>query len=92
MIPLLARLRFGWPRRGGSTPWIPIPLFLVWLLLLPLLLPVCVVALPILFVVCRANRIDLIRLLRGIWSVLASLARTQVEIQGPQASFGIELF
>ena len=49
MIPLVVAVAIGSTRVAGVRPWIPIPLFLVWLFLLPF----CIVLLPVYFIGCR---------------------------------------
>jgi hypothetical protein len=80
MIPMLADVRIHSPRRRFAL--MGIPLFLVWLLLLP----VALLLLPVLFIVCLAVRVDFFQLLAGLWHVFSSLKDTHVEIQDGQRS------
>jgi hypothetical protein len=81
MIPILAVLRVGRHR----PCWIPIPLFLIWLLLLPL----CLLALPFYFAGCRALKLPAGRTLRTGLALFRALGGTRVEIQHPDAAMAI---
>jgi hypothetical protein len=80
MIPMLADLRIHSPRRRFAL--MGIPLFLLWILLLP----VALLLLPVLFIVCLAVRISFFQLLAGLWRLLSSLRDTHVEIKDGQHS------
>ena len=83
MIPLLAALRIG----RHTRLWIPIPLFLLWLLLLPL----CLLLLPVFVWACRAQRVPAGRTLAAGWGLLRGLRGTQAELTHPEAAFGLRL-
>lgn len=92
MIPLGAVIAF---RPGGRSSnrrlWIPVPLFLVWLLALPIL----VLALPVFFVACPASRVDrfwAFRALSGLWQLLCALRRTRVSVEHREASILVHIF
>lgn len=87
MIPLVATVAVRPGRRARRRIWIPLPLFLVWLLLLALT-PVLV---PLFFVACRANRINGVRALGALWQLLAGLGRTRIDIEHPDASILIRV-
>jgi hypothetical protein len=70
----------------GIRLWVP--LFLVWLLLLPFVL----VLLPVYFVVCAVVDIAPFKTLGGIISVLGSLNGTHVEVESPTASVFIHVY
>jgi hypothetical protein len=72
--------------RRGIRLWVP--LFLVWLLLLPFLL----VLLPVYFVVCAVVDIAPFKTLGGIFSVLGSLNGTHVEVESPGAYVFIHVY
>lgn len=87
MPPLLATVHIlpGAARRGVRL-WVP--LFLIWLLLVPFAL----VLLPVYFVVCAVVDIHPLRTLGAALAVLASLHGTLVEVDSPSASIFIEVF
>lgn len=78
MMPLLAFLRIRGRSNRGFRLWIP--LFLIWLLLLPLVLVIS----PFAFIACLAGQVNPFRAFAVLWQVLAGLRNTHVEItQGP---------
>jgi hypothetical protein len=72
--------------RSGIRLWVP--LFLIWLLLLPFLL----VLLPVYFVVCAVIDVHPFKTLGAFFSVLGSLNGTHVEVDSPQASVFIHVY
>lgn len=72
--------------RRGIRLWVP--LFLIWLLLLPFLL----VLLPVYFVVCAVVDIDPFKTLGAFVAVLGNLTGTHVEVASPQASVFIHVY
>ena len=72
MIPLFASLSF----RQRSRIWIPVPLFLIWVLLLPIGL----ILLPFYFVACVVAEVNPWRLMTTSWRVLTALPGTLVEV------------
>ena len=71
MIPLFLVLKLrGWAR----SLWLP--LFLVWLLLLPFV----VILLPIIAGCCHYYEIDFKQLVAALWQALASVRGTHLEI------------
>ena len=85
--PMLAIVRIL-PNRmhRGIRLWVP--LFLVWLLLLPFVL----VLLPVFFVVCAVIDIAPFRTLGAVCAVLGSLNGTHVEVDSPDASVFIHVY
>ena len=73
----------GW--RFGIRLWLP--LFLVWLLLLPLF----VLALPFLFVASLVFGFRLLRSLGAVMAVLAGFRGTNVEVHNPDARIFVKL-
>ncbi|HTV06705.1 MAG TPA: hypothetical protein VME86_15155 [Acidobacteriaceae bacterium] len=97
MIPWSASIRVHWttPHPAGLHATAPrthrirlwIPLFLVWLLLLPLVLVLFpFVALAGIFV-----RVNALRLYSAVWSILNSLRHTLVEVHSPAANVRVHL-
>jgi hypothetical protein len=72
--------------RRGIRLWVP--LFLIWLLLLPFLL----VLLPVYFVVCAAVDIHPFKTLGAFFSVLGNLNGTHVEVDSASASVFIHVY
>jgi hypothetical protein len=73
MIPLFAVIGFRWrDRRIGL--WFP--LFLAWLVLLPVIL----LLLPVFCIVCLVGRVNPLRALFTGWQVLAGLKGTHIEV------------
>jgi hypothetical protein len=72
--------------RRGIRLWVP--LFLIWLLLLPFLL----VLLPVYFVVCAVVDIDPFKTLGAFVAVLGNLNGTHVEVESRQASVFIHVY
>ena len=89
MIPLAAviAVRPGW-RSFNRRLWIPLPLFLFWLLALPFL----VLALPVFFIVCVASPVDPFRALAILWQLLCALRKTQVSVEHRDASILVHIF
>jgi hypothetical protein len=75
MIPLLIILAIR-TRPGARRWWLPIPLFVIWLLLLPLLL----LLLPIAILVMLWIGMKPLRSLRLFWQLLTSLAGTRLDL------------
>jgi hypothetical protein len=85
--PMLAVVRILSNRsRRGIRLWVP--LFLVWLLLLPFVL----VLLPVYFVVCAVMDIAPFATLGAFFAVLGSLNGTHVEVDSPAAAVFIHVF
>jgi len=89
VIPLAAvvAVRAGW-RSSNRRFWIPVPLFLVWLLALPFV----VLALPIFVIACPASRVDPFRALQVLWQLLCALRKTHVSVEHREASILVHIF
>jgi len=85
--PMLAVVRIL-PNKMGRTIRLWVPLFLVWLLLLPFVL----VLLPVYFVVCAVMDIAPFATLGAFFAVLGSLGGTHVEVESPDASVFIHVY
>lgn len=72
--------------RRGIRLWVP--LFLVWLLLLPFIL----VLLPVYFVTCAVIDVAPFKTLGVIFAVLGSLGGTHVEVESPKAAVLIHVY
>lgn len=85
MIPLILAVGIGTRRVAGIRPWIPIPLFLIWLFLLPF----CLLLLPVYFIGCRQVGMRGWATLAAGWSLLAGLSGTYVDVNVPEVSLGL---
>lgn len=81
MIPWSAFIYIEWGTRSRRNRcfslWIP--LFIAWLILLPLVL----ILFPFVAVACFFVRVNVLRLYGTVWSILASLSKTRVEVRAP---------
>ena len=84
MIPLMAYIRVTSARSRRSFGF---PLLLLWLVLLPLL----ILALPLILVGCLAVRVNPLHVLSGIWLMLAGLKGTELEFGAGPRMFGIRI-
>jgi uncharacterized membrane protein len=86
MIPLFSTIRIRNKQGRAFQLWVP--LFLLWLLLLP-----CVVLLsPLIFLVCLAGQVNLLRAVSVVWQILAGLTNTHIEVDDPNNSVMIRVF
>ncbi len=76
MIPMMAVLRVERPARRRVRIWLP--LFLLWLLALPVLL----VTLPVVAVLLLAYGRNPLRLFAAYWSVLSAIPGSHIELNG----------
>ena len=70
----------------GLRLWVPV--FLIWILLLPFVL----VLLPVFFVVCVAVDVNPLQALGAVLGVLGSLNGTHVEVDSPDAAVFIHVY
>jgi len=85
MIPLFAVVRV---HADGRRFGLWLPLFLAWLLLLPLLL----VLLPFVVIGCLVARMNPLRLLKTVWQLLAGLSGTNVDVQYGERQVQVRMF
>ncbi len=75
MIPLEGVVSWRrWPHSRSFRLWVP--LFLLWLLLLPFAL----LALPVLFIVCLVSRVNPFEAIATFWGICAGFRDTHIEI------------
>jgi hypothetical protein len=86
MIPLMAVVRVRTRRSHHLRLWLP--LFLAWLLFLPLAL----LLLPIVFVVCLVYSLNPFRVFSTGWFLAAGLTGTRVEVEHGNASVLVNIF
>jgi hypothetical protein len=79
MPPLLMQIHIA--SRQGRNLRLWVPLFLLWVLLLPF----AVVLLPALFIVCAVADIDPVGAISTVMSIIAGLSGTHVEVDTPNA-------
>ena len=85
MIPLFVVIRV---HTGGRRFGLWVPLFLAWLLLLPLVL----VLLPFVVIGCLLARMNPWRLLKTGWQLLTGLNGTNVEVQHGERQVQVRMF
>ena len=85
MIPfsLIVGMRF----RRGRRFHLWFPLFLVWLLLLPLVL----VLFPVVFLVGLFVQVSAVRLYVTVWQILRSMRDTLVEVDNDELAFRLSI-
>ncbi|HTC48443.1 MAG TPA: hypothetical protein VK722_14050 [Candidatus Aquilonibacter sp.] len=85
MIPFVAMVSLRGRQSRTFRLWIP--LFLVWVLLMPL----AVVLSPVIFIVCLACQVNPFRGFAAVWQLLSALSHTEcaVEHGGAGVSFYI---
>jgi hypothetical protein len=81
MIPMAGILALR-TRPQGRVWWIPLPLFLLWLILLPAL----IVVVPAIFVVSLIARVDPFNALGISWQLLAGLRGLRVHVEDKEAA------
>ncbi len=75
MIPLVGVVSWRrWPHSRSFRLWVP--LFLLWLLLLPFAL----LALPVLFIVCLVSRVNPFEAIATFWGICAGFRDMHIEI------------
>lgn len=87
MPPMMAVVHIA-PRPPRRRIRLWLPLFLVWLLLLPFV----PVLLPVYLVVCIVMEIRPLRTLGALFGVLGGLAGTHVEVDNPRANVFIHVY
>ena len=85
MIPLVAVVRLR--NQDSRTFRLWIPLFLVWLLLLPL----AILLSPFIFIACLACRVNPFRGVAVMWQILNALADTNVQVEHRSAGFSFHI-
>lgn len=84
-IPVLAVVRIHHGGRGLNL-WVP--LFFLWLLLLPFVL----VLSPLILIACLVVQVNPVRLLSVFWQICTGLTKTHIEVEHPDASVLIRVF
>ena len=68
--------------------WIPLPLFLLWLILLPL----AVVWVPLVFITCWIVEVNPWRAISVTWQLLAGLRNTRLHVDHRKATVYVSFF
>jgi uncharacterized membrane protein len=80
MIPLVGVVSVRhWRHSRNFRLWIP--LFLLWLLMLPF----AMLALPVLFLVCLISRVNPFEAIVTVWHIFAALKDTHIEVNNRNA-------
>ena len=87
MIPLVATVAVRSHRGTGRGLWLPIPLFVIWLVLLPF----AVLLTPVFVVACLVGRVNPIRAASVLWQFLTGLTRTRVDVDHRDQSIRIRI-
>jgi hypothetical protein len=87
MIPLLGAVSIRPTWSPGFRLWIPLPFFLVWLVLLPIAL----VLSPLFLAGCLACQVSPVRVLSATWQLLAALSQTRLEVDHGGSAFRIHI-
>jgi uncharacterized membrane protein len=85
MIPLVAVVSLRNQESRTFRLWIP--LFLIWLLLLPL----AILLSPFVFIACLACRVNPFRGVAVMWQILNALADTNVQVEQRCAGFSFHI-
>ena len=85
MIPFVAVVSLRNQESRTFRLWIP--LFLVWLLLLPLIILLS----PFMFIACLFCRVNPWRGVRLLWQILTALADTNVEVEHRSAGMSFHI-
>jgi len=86
MIPLFAIIRIRSKRGRGFQLWVP--LFLLWLVLLPFV----VLLSPLILLVCLVGQVNPFRAVSVVCQILAGLTNTHIEVDDPNNSIMIRVF
>ena len=85
MIPFVAVVSLRNQQSRTFRLWIP--LFLIWLLLLPL----AILLSPFIFIACLFCRVNPLRGVAVIWEILTALADTDVEVEKRSAGMSFHI-
>ena len=86
MIPMVGVMALRIEPKGRRW-WIPLPLFLLWLILLPL----AIVLVPVVIVVCAIVDINPFQAIGTAWQLLAGLRNIRVDVQTREADVHVRL-
>ncbi|HEY7200209.1 MAG TPA: hypothetical protein VIC57_08370 [Candidatus Dormibacteraeota bacterium] len=89
MIPVVATVRLRVRRQHGGVLrlWLPLPIVIVWLLLLPFV----IVLLPVFVIACLAVGLRPLRTLAAFWAVLSAMTGFEFLLEHREASIQVHL-
>jgi len=85
MIPFVAVVSLRNQESRTFRLWVP--LFLIWLLLLPL----AILLSPFIFIACLFCRVNPLRGVAAIWQILTALADTDVQVEHRSAGMSFHI-
>ncbi|HUO17605.1 MAG TPA: hypothetical protein VMX38_21660 [Verrucomicrobiae bacterium] len=85
MIPFVAVVSLRNEQSRTFRLWIP--LFLIWLLLLPL----AIVLSPLIFIACLACRVNPFRGFAVVWQILSALRQAEFDFDHPSAGMSFHI-
>lgn len=85
MIPFVAVVSLRNQESRTFRLWIP--LFLIWLLLLP----IAILLSPFIFIACLVCRVNPFRGVAVLWQILTALADTNVEVEDRSAGMSFHI-
>jgi hypothetical protein len=85
MIPFVAVVSLRNQQSRTFRLWIP--LFLVWLLLLPLVILLS----PVIFIACLFCRVNPLRGVAVVWQILTALADTDIQVEHRTAGLSFHI-
>jgi hypothetical protein len=88
MTPPMLAIVHILPARGRRALRLWVPLFLVWLILLPFAL----ILLPVYFVMCAVMDIAPFRTLSAFFGLLGAMGGTHIEVDSPDASVFVHIY
>jgi hypothetical protein len=86
MIPMVGIIALR-THPQGRVWWLPLPLFLLWLIMLPAL----IIVVPAIVVVSEIMRVDPYRALSVSWQLLAGLRGLRVQLEAEHTAVLIKL-
>jgi hypothetical protein len=86
ILPLVAVVRIRTLDGNHVNLWVP--LFLIWLLLLPF----AVVLIPVFVIVCLAIDVDPFQAIASCWRMFAAFCGTHVEVDSPSATVFVHVY
>jgi hypothetical protein len=86
ILPLIAVIRIRTLEGRHVNLWVP--LFLMWLLLLPF----AVVLTPVFVIVCLAIGVDPFQAIANSWKIIAAFCGTHVEVDSPNATVFVHVY
>ncbi len=86
ILPLVAVVRIHTLEGHNLNLWVP--LFLIWLLLIPF----AIVLAPVFVIVCLAINVDPFLAIGSFWRLISGIAGTHVEVDSPSATVLVHVY